>query len=307
MAADQKARARLDKLEDIFATLTIRTGVLEGRVRDLTERADDQDTALAVLEGRAAMLTERADDQDIALAALGQRVTYLEEQAFPDLQPDPDPAVLAYDPCTDPDPLPLWGSLDAEDRSRHERLSEFGTNFRRLHVHDGDDYYGERCELGRNALSDTFAVYREGDTLTTSFDLRLDPDYALDSSFWADVMQMKQIASESEGETSTGVAMELSPMGGRLALRTFWTERAWFPLTPGEWTPIKIEAHYSIDPVMGYADVWVGDESGTYTGPTLARAGDRSIPSHLRLGIYQHPVRKGTFVDVANIKVEEAS
>ena len=99
------------------------------------------------------------------------------------------PRLLASDVGLNPNPLPFWGRIECEDPSRHELIPTGGdlhptatgtpqgnTSFRRLRVLDGDDFYGERCELGLNWATGPTAFYREGRRRITALSLRAPPE-----------------------------------------------------------------------------------------------------------------------------------
>lgn len=101
--------------------------------------------------------------------------------------------VVASDTSLNPDPTPFWGSIECGTSpsnpiaSRHQQITTggdamaqgtgFGQNdqsFRRLTVMDGDDFYGERCELGLNDnRTSPVALYNEGRRRATYFSIRL--------------------------------------------------------------------------------------------------------------------------------------
>src|SRR5438876_3093632 len=71
--------------------------------------------------------------------------------------------VVASDSSGRADPKPIWGSIDCARNSRVRRIASGGdfhvtalgnrppnTDYRQLTVRDGDNVWGERCELGRN-------------------------------------------------------------------------------------------------------------------------------------------------------------
>ena len=115
--------------------------------------------------------------------------------------------VIASDTAAPGSPLGFWRMLDCQDGSRHEHRQravatrhptatgeEQGNDaYRRLTVLDGDDVWGERCELGWNDhRGGPTAVYREGDRAVTSASLRLPHELPARGHTWQVVMQMKQ-------------------------------------------------------------------------------------------------------------------
>jgi hypothetical protein len=246
----------------------------------------------------------------------------------------------------------LWGHLDCESDSRYQYLtggadanptasgSAQGNNaFRRLTAIDGDDYWGERCELGRNEHrngentgsrdSGTFALYRDGEHKVTFFSERYQAGFA-DPNAWQTVAQMKQ--TQPADYAGLGPVLELQIFDGRLRLQNSWHER-WTTPAPAEgvWIRYALDVVYSADPAVGSVQVTVdlngdgdaldaGEQSPRINMQTLLvetegshgasdgfAAGD-SISDHLRLGLYHNPSFScpppgGCSVDVDNVQV----
>lgn len=248
--------------------------------------------------------------------------------------------VVASDTAVEPDPLPFWGSIDCASASRYswhavggdDHLTATGEPpggaYRRLTVEDGDDVYGERCELGTNNREGPTAFYREGEHLLTYFSERLPRHFPLDTQRWQTVMQMKQAEPEHDGDV--GVALQLQVIDGRWFALDF-SHIIWsFPARTGIWTRFAWNVVYSRDPETGGVQVFAdrnddgdfddpGEHSPVFHGATLATeepafaaadglVGGQGIVSHLRVGIYQDPAIScqapaECSVDVANVQV----
>lgn len=121
-------------------------------------------------------------------------------------------------------PRPLWGAkpdgreVDCQSPDRHIRVrlggdrQAMGTGrvqtrertgrfrpFRRLLLKDGDDLWGERCELGNNEnrhgdggggpnYTGTFALYPEGERRVTFLSVRLPKNFRLSARSWQTIM-----------------------------------------------------------------------------------------------------------------------
>jgi hypothetical protein len=257
--------------------------------------------------------------------------------------------LIASDTARNPDPVPFWGEIECADDSRHEWIGTGGDphmtatgrpqgddSFRRLHVIDGDDFYGERCELGNNNHEAPTAFYREGRRRITSASLRLpSPGFPLQAYTWQVVMQMKQ-AWPGANATGTPV-IELAAYDGKWVLSQSespglsWTERILWqaPAAAGVWTRFSFDVRYSSDARKGFIKLKV-DRNGdldykdrrehprkirTYTLKHEIPGGDedgiapgQSLTSHLRAGIYHDPAvvcpePLGCFIDLDNVQV----
>jgi hypothetical protein len=237
----------------------------------------------------------------------------------------PSCAVVAQDTAQGSDPLPFWGSVDCASSSRYEYLTSGGDPhpaaggvpqgndaYRRLSVLDGDDYYGERCELGENDLrSGPTAFYHEGQHRLTYISFRLGESFPLANPGWQTVMRMKQTQPSANGGGAPVISLEArngrwnltqsDSAGDSSDAHVLWST----PAQTGVWTRFAFDVVYSQHPAIGSIRVSVdlngdGDsldpdeQSPTFQTYTLKYettnsdyldAGD-SIPSHLRAGVY---------------------
>ena len=235
------------------------------------------------------------------------------------------------------DPIPLWGKIECEVDARHQHVTTGGdphptgdgsaqgnTSLRRTNVFDGDDFYGERCELGRNEhrtgfTPETFNLYREGQRRITFLSLRLPSNFPLSTTTWQVVMQMKQTQPSDNGTGTPVLAMEAKSGRWRVVqsdsvLLTSGGVELWnTPAATGVWTRFAFDVTYSQYSSQGSLKVYVdlngdgdsldsGEQSPTFTTYTLKReiaaaespdndplVEGASIPSHLRAGIYHNP------------------
>ena len=230
-------------------------------------------------------------------------------------------------------PAALWGKTDCASHTRQQLIKGAGDpapradgsfqgnrSYRRLTVLDGDDVWGERCELARNERryggrggSGTFALFREGQRRITQFSVRLPQGYRLGSKHWRVVMQMKQTQPAANGggtpvlslRTKRGdwQLMQSTSPGYSSDSRVLWERQA----RKGMWTRFSFDVTYSKRARKGSVKVYVdlngdGDTADrrersrrkrTYTLKREIRGGNRdgikrgqSIPSHLRVGLY---------------------
>jgi hypothetical protein len=247
----------------------------------------------------------------------------------------------------------LWGSIDCANSSRYQ----FGTSggdtaptasgaaqdnnsFRELTAIDGDDNYGERCELGRNTsryglnrsaqTNGTFELYGDGDHRVTFFSERYPDNFSTTVNAWQTVVQMKQ--AQPADNAGIGPVLELQLYGGKLRLQNSW-HQMWTTPAPDsdKWIRYAMDVNYSTDPNVGSVQVSVdlngdgdaldaGEQSPVIHMQTLLVETDGpngtsdglapgdAIPDHLRIGLYHNPSiacppPSGCSVDVDNVQV----
>jgi hypothetical protein len=261
--------------------------------------------------------------------------------------------VVTSDTSSNPDPLPFWGKLDCANSSRHQQIgsggdghqtatgsSQANTSFRRLSVVDGDDAWGERCEMGYNWNKATdggwgimgpgpTVLYHEGQRRVTFMSIRLPGALDIDNGNWRTVMQMKQ--TQPYTDPTPAPMIELNARSGKWLLISDWNETWTTSAQTGTWTRFAFDITYSRDPDIGSIKVYVdkngdgdagdaGEQSPTFHLATLrAESGSGagviplggSIPSHLRAGIYQNPNYScpgptGCSVELDNVQVVRA-
>jgi hypothetical protein len=238
----------------------------------------------------------------------------------------------------------LWGNVECATSTRAQLQGSGGDThptaagtsqgnaaFWGLSVVDGDDFAGERCELGRNewrygtsSTSGTFMLYPEGAHRITFASYRFPGSFPFMTSNWQTILQMKQAQPSNNGGGSP--ILEVQLRSGRLYLESA-TDSYWStPVTAGVWERIALDVNYSQDPSRGSVTMYVdangdgdaadaGEASPTIHTATLKPeiagslngiAPGASIPSHLRVGLYHDPsipCPSGCAVDVDNVQV----
>lgn len=242
----------------------------------------------------------------------------------------------------------LWGNIEAVSDSRHVHKTTGGsphlradgsaqgnTSYRELTVLQGDNFYGPRCELGRNNYASgentgietagTFALYREGERKITFVSMRFGAGFTSAAVAWQIVMQMKEAQPYgANGPVNGAPALEIAVDEGRLGLHSFWVTK-WETTPPanGVWFRMALDVTYSQDPAKGRAQLFVDNDgdgdfldadeaSPVLTMRTLAYVTSQgggsipvggSIPGHLRIGPYHDETYGTTTVDVDNVQV----
>lgn len=247
-------------------------------------------------------------------------------------------SLVASDTASNPDPIPFWGSVDAASLLRHQQVVSGGDphptgtgdpqgngSYRRMTVFDGDDFWGERAELGKNNNQVGPTVfYREGQRRVTFASIRLPSSSPVSSPDWRVVLQMKQTQPYYNPRPAS--IFEMHVRYGQWIVQSDWNDLWYAPAKQNTWTRFAFDITYSQDPSIGSIKVYVdlnGDGDATDTGeesPRIRRqtlmaevAGGpspfepgESIPSHLRAGIYQdskYNCPSGCSVDVDNVQV----
>jgi hypothetical protein len=254
--------------------------------------------------------------------------------------------LVASDTGSSASPYGFWGDVECASDQRHQLIASGGDqhptvtgeaqgndSFRRLSVFDGDDHWGERCQLGDDNSKGRATFYREGQHVITQVSARLPTEGPLALDAWQVVLQMKQ-AGPAANSGGTPV-LSLDAYDGRWRFRQSDSVRAaedshelWSaPATAGRWTRFSFDVRYSRRPSKGFVSVSAdlnadgdfldpGETSPrirTYTlkvelpggSPDGIRPG-QSIPSHLSAGVYHDPeipCPQGCYVDLDNVQV----
>jgi hypothetical protein len=266
--------------------------------------------------------------------------------------------LLKSDTSAVADPRPLWGRIDCASASRHQRITSGGDphptgdgspqpdrSYRRLTALDGDQVFGERCELGANeyraGFGRTFNLYGEGQHRVTFVSIRLPAGFPLSTPDWQIVMQMKQTQPSDNGNGTPVLALQAQASQWTLFHSASADESGnavelWSaPATTRTWTRFAFDVVYSQSTSAGrvrvYADLNgdgdardAGEQSPPMATYTLKRESaaetspdddplvqGESIPSHLRTGLYHHdpiacPPPGGCPVEVDNVQVYAA-
>jgi hypothetical protein len=267
----------------------------------------------------------------------------------------PGCTLIASDTARAANPEPRWGRIYCASDRRQRRVRGGGDrhrtatgsrqgdrSYRRMRVLDGDNVWGERCELGNNerrfgenGAPGTFSLFSSGERRLTFASLRLPRRFPLQTHNWQTVLQMKQTQPAANGGGTPVVGLrairgrwrlsQSASSGPSSGTHHIWSTRA----RKRRWTRFAFDITYSNDPLLGSMKVYV-DKNGdgdardagerspttqTYTlkteipstTPDGIPAG-QAIPSHLRIGLYHDaPITcrrpRGCQVHVDNVQV----
>ena len=201
-----------------------------------------------------------------------------------------------------------WASYLCQTPDRVTRSSTpvaQGSRAYRLEVRDGDDAYGERCELSQgNPTRAGYPVFQEGQERWISWKVYLPSDFPLHTSRWNVISQWKQLGSMGPPVLSMEVTdgrfhLVNNPAAGVPCCRSpRWSG----PASPERWVDFTLHVKFSPDPAVGFVELY-GDLDGggkrlllpRTSTHTMKRDGSgRAVPSHSRIGIYRDPAIQGT-------------
>jgi polysaccharide lyase-like protein/predicted xylan-binding protein with Ca-dependent carbohydrate-binding module len=181
-----------------------------------------------------------------------------------------------------------WVGYSCADRSRFSQVTSpvaQGQRAYRIEVRDGDDSYGERCELENGNTSesrlDERILFHRGQTAWIAFQTYLPADFSFASdgapvSFPGDgglLMQLKQLGSC--GTPALGIvtgkavfAMRNSAQNGceSGSMRSLWT----VPMVLGRWVRWLVQVKFDTNPESGFTATWY-DPDGLGLRPIIPR------------------------------------
>jgi Polysaccharide lyase/Ca-dependent carbohydrate-binding module xylan-binding len=181
-----------------------------------------------------------------------------------------------------------WVSYSCQDRSRFSQVTSpvaQGQRAYRIEVRDGDDSYGERCELDNGNTSQSRLhsdiLFHRGQEVWIAFQTYLPTDFSFATdgapvSFPNDgglLMQLKQLGSC--GTPALGIvtgkavfAMRNSAGNGceSGAMKSLWT----VPMVLGRWVRWLVHARFDTDPEAGFVATWY-DPDGLGLRPIVPR------------------------------------
>jgi hypothetical protein len=252
---------------------------------------------------------------------------------------------VASDTSAESNETSFWGALQCASSSRYSWGTSGGDThltasdteqgnsaYRQMTAIDGDEFWGERCELGEDDWrTGPTAYYREGDHYVTYISERLPSNFPLNTKTWQTVMQMKQAEPSNVGGGAPIIEMEARE--NKWVISDNWVELFSFPAKANQWTRFAWNVYYSKEASKGTLQVSAdlngdgdfedpGERSPTFhvatlkteiyepggTGEGLIPPG-AGVPSHLRAGIYHNPEipcptsTGGCSVQVDNVQV----
>jgi hypothetical protein len=201
-----------------------------------------------------------------------------------------------------------WASYSCADPSRVQQVDSpvaQGKHAWQLEVRDGDNSWGERCEIGMgNPSKSGFPLFNEGDERWISFQVYLPDDYPINTPDWNVMFQIHQ---QGDGGCPP-VALHVENGQYKLfnsARNTYvlQTTQMWSaPAQLDHWAKFTIHIMNSTDDSKGFVEMF-GDLDGTgvkrlmdktYTHTMTKDANGQPMVNHARVGIYRNPAIPGT-------------
>jgi hypothetical protein len=201
-----------------------------------------------------------------------------------------------------------WASWSCADSSRFQEVSSpsnQGQKAYKLTVQDGDNAWGERCELGDgNPSRNGFPLFNNGDERWISFSVYLPDGYPINTNDWNVIFQIHQ---KDDGGCPP-IAMHVEDGQWKLfnssrptyVLNT--VEKWAAPAQLNRWTKFTIHMMNSPSDDKGFIELY-SDLGGngmqqvmprTYMHTMTAFADGSGMINHARVGIYRNPSIQGT-------------
>jgi hypothetical protein len=218
-----------------------------------------------------------------------------------------------------------WASYSCAERSRVKHVASPNAQGRyawELALRDGDDSYGERCEIGMgNPGAPGFPLFDEGDDRWISFQVYLPDDYPIDTPNWQLFFQIHQQGDGGCPPISLGVEdgkfklFKSSRNTYVMDTREMWDG----PAQRNRWVKFTLHIKNSTDPSVGFVELF-GDLDGqgvkTLLDKTMTHTmtkntnGRGAMINHARVGIYRNPAIRGNshiFFDGFTISTDRQS
>lgn len=201
-----------------------------------------------------------------------------------------------------------WASMSCASPARVRRVLASGATSGRAYrfeVRDGDDSWGERCELGQgNPTRAGFPLFHSGQERWISFQVYLPRDYPIATPRWNVINQLKQLG----GLGTPALAMQVTKRRFRLLSSSSpgdsccTIERWSGPARRRRWVRFTLRVRFSPSSAAGRVALY-GDLGGrrmrpllrpTHTYTMKRDAEGRAVDSHVRIGLYRDPRIEGT-------------
>jgi Polysaccharide lyase len=175
----------------------------------------------------------------------------------------------------------------------------------RLEVRDGDDYFGERCELGQaNPRRPGFPLFKEGDERWISWQVYLPTNFPVSATRFQVVAQWKQMGSLGTPALAMAVnngKFSLDSSDSYVSGNAAVIARRVGTAQVARWVKFTLHVKFSPDPNVGFIELF-GDLDGngqtlllplTHIWTMKRDETGSTVDSHARIGIYRDPLIQG--------------
>jgi hypothetical protein len=200
-----------------------------------------------------------------------------------------------------------WASESCADTSRVKQVSSpaaQGAHAYELTLHDGDQSWGERCELGMgNPGGPPFPLFHEGDDRWISFQVYLPSDFPINTPNWNVIFQIHQ---QGDGgcpplalHVEDGQFKLFNSSSPYYVLDT--VEKWHAPAQANTWAKFTLHIKFSGSDSVGFVELY-GDLDGTGMKQLMARqymhtmtlySDGSPMTEHARIGMYRDPAITG--------------
>src|SRR3954454_13326812 len=217
-----------------------------------------------------------------------------------------------------------WANFSCAAANRVSQVSDpvaQGNSAYRVDLHEGDDSFGERCELGMSApVKPGFPVFSAGDESWIAYQVYIPAGFPSDGNRYVDITQFKQV------NDLCAPALSMHVENGELLLfhsadnkSSCMSEAVWrAPMAYGRWVKLLFHVEWSSDPARGSVELF-GDLDGGGLTQLLPRTSmftmkmdpaGATLPVGARLGIYRDRAIAGdatAYFDGFTIATDRAS
>jgi hypothetical protein len=194
-----------------------------------------------------------------------------------------------------------WANYSCQDASRITRVtfpSAQGRYAYRVNLNDGDNSYGERCEMAMGSPTrDGFPVFSSGDENWIGYQVYIPANFPQEGDKYNEITQFKQVndlcapALSLHVEQDRLLLFHSADNRGSCGGRSVWSA----PMSYDHWVKLLYHVKWSSDPSVGFVELW-GDIDGSGMKLLMPRtsmftmkmdSSDRTQPVDARLGIYR--------------------
>jgi hypothetical protein len=197
--------------------------------------------------------------------------------------------------------LQEWANYSCQDASRITRVtlpSAQGRYAYRVNLHDGDNSFGERCEMAMGSPTrDGFPVFSSGEESWIGYQVYIPANFPSEGDKYNEITQFKQVndlcapALSMHVEQDRLLLFHSADNRGSCGGRSVWSA----PMSYDHWVKLLYHVKWSSDPSVGFVELY-GDIDGSGMKLLMARtsmftmkmdSSDRTQPVDARLGIYR--------------------